>query len=257
MGRTLFRSFLKILILKNPLKKTLWKFKKIRCALGLFFFFPFTCSGVLSVFDSSTYGLTSQLLSSFRSSFSQIKMMTSDIESMRNILGNGSVFNYSEIESMLKIERASLSAYSTSGIFSKDDVKSFDFLSLRKFFEKSWLGSFNDKKYMSRAHQEQVVRFREFQFKESILSGLAFVVHQKGTLKQSSMDLSFIIKEAELGENLRSDSRTTNKLLSFIAHEIIQTRALLIQVLEVQNMKEGVRLPIALEKRPIKQEEYL
>ncbi|HQS83527.1 MAG TPA: hypothetical protein PLY23_01260 [Alphaproteobacteria bacterium] len=180
-------------------------------------------------------------------------MMTSDIELMRNILGNGSVFNFSEIESMLKKERVSLNAYSTSGIFSKDDLKSLDFLSLRKLFEKSWQGSFNDKKYMSRAHQEEVARFREAQFKESILSGLAFVVYQKGTLKKSSMDLSFILKEAELGENLRSDTTTTNKLLSFIAHEIIQTRALLIQVLEVQNMKEGIRLPIALEKSPLSQ----
>ncbi len=229
-------------------KRIFGKQRRMGFVFGVISIFPTACPAVLSVFDSSTYGLTSQLLSSFQESFNEMKIMSSDIESMRNILGKGDIFDFSDMESMLKKERTSLIPFATIGEFSSDDSKSLDFLSYRKMFEKSWLGSFNEKGQMTRRHQDHIVKFREARFKDSILTGMAFVAHQKTTLKQSSMDLSSILKEADHATNLRSDATTTNRLLSFIAHETIQTRALLIQILEVQNMKEGFNLPIALER---------
>jgi len=254
MDRSLFRSFLKGVFLKNLLVEN---FKKGGCVIGLVLFFPLTCSAVLSVFDSSTYGLTSQLLSVFRESARKIKMVNAGIESMQNILGKGEVFSFSEIESMLKKERLSLIPFSMGGSSYKKDEKNFDFLSYRNLFEKFWVGSFKDKKYISKERQNEILKFRESHFKESILTGLAFVAQQKGALKSSSFDLSLILKEAELGTNLRSDATTTNRLLSFMAHELILTRALLIQLLETQNMKEGFNLPIVLEKTSLKQKEYV
>ncbi|MBS0184786.1 MAG: hypothetical protein JSS34_00285 [Proteobacteria bacterium] len=254
MDRSLLRSLLKKNFLKN-----LWagNFKKGSYIIGLVLFFPLTCSAVLSVFDSSTYGLTNQLLSVFRESARKMKAMNSGIESLQNILGKGEAFNFSEIESMLKKERLSLLPFSAGGSSYKKDEKNFDFLSYRNLFEKFWVGSFKGKKYISKECQDEILKFRESHFKESIITGLAFVAHQRETLKSASFDLSLILKEAELATNLRSDTTTTNRLLSFIAHELILTRALLIQLLETQNMKDGFNLPIVLEKTSSKKRELV
>lgn len=248
MGRALFRIFLRTFSLR---KKGISKFLRLLMALG-FLCFSFPSLAVLSVFDSSTYGLTSQMLSSFRETLNITKTMGNEIESMRKILGEGKRFHFLNIDSLLEREGFSLKDFSRRGMVSFGSLEDkTDFDSCRRNFEKFWTGGFDANGYMSSQSQEKVAHFREMALKESILNGMAFVAYQKEALSKALGDLTDISKEASRGTDLRSDTLLTNKLLGFIAYEILQERALLIQFLEMESAKEGMRLPIALEKRQL------
>lgn len=231
--------------------------KIIRAYFLIYIFYTTPCFAVLSVFDSSTYGLTSQLLSSFREALHETKIMGNEIEVMQHILGKGEVFSFSKLVGMFQKKNRFLKSFSKTHLFSQKEGEGLDFLSYRHLLDKEWLGSFNKEGYMKASYQERIANLRATHFKESILNGLAFVSHQKEALKQASVDLASIFQEAEQGTTLRSDGATANKLLSFLAYEMIQTRAVLLQILEMQNMKEGLNLPIVLGMQNIKREESL
>ena len=70
---------------------------------------------------------------------------------------------------------------------------------------------------------------------------------QKESLQTSQTTLSSLLKDTRLSRDLRSDIALTNRLLTVLANETIQTRALLLQTLELKSAHYSQRLPISLE----------
>ena len=243
MDHALLRSVLKNVCSKRKIKKIGIFFVKI---LGLILFSKNPLEGVLSVFDSSTYGLTRQLLSSTNDTLTEAKRMTQEIASLHSLLGKQEFYAPHRHDFFLK-EMNILGDFSRLSFLElgKREIAR-DLLSHRFLFERVWLGHFTPEKPITLEVQRSIVHTRESLLKDSILNGVSFVNTQKEELKNSTQNLSLILEEANHNTTIRTEIITTNRLLSFIAYQLIQERALLIQLIETSMLKEGLNLPIAL-----------
>lgn len=209
-------------------------------------------SGVMSVFDSSSYLLANKILSSSYLMINEAKHIGQNLDTLNTVIGKEDPFNFSVLAHKISQEILSLRGFSkTRFLIPGFETKKEDFSSLRTEFDRIFSGEFNQRGYMSQKSQEKISERRNVFFKDSVLTSLALVSSQKETLKSGVLELSAILKEADLARDLRSDISTTNRLLSMIVSEIIQVRALLIQHLEMNSAVRVRNLPILLEKRSL------
>ena len=205
---------------------------------------------IMNVFDSSNYMNLTHLITSSGKQLNEQKLTTAGLDSLNSSIGSGLPFNFSTIESMIRRKSFSLSDFSVSRYdISGFETRKRDFTSYRSTMEESILGRFSDKGVLSHVDREAIGQRRDSLVKESILSGLALSSQQKESLHTSQAELGAILNEAKRARDLRSDIATTNRLLALIANEAIQTRALLLQQLEIESAKSSKMLPISLEKR--------
>ena len=205
---------------------------------------------IMNVFDSSNYANITQLIASNGKQLNEQKLTTAGLECLNSSLGSALPFNFSSLEHMMHRKSFSLSDFSLS----QYDIPGFetrkrDFTSYRRTMQESLLGRFNDKGVLSHETREMIGERREGLFKESVLSGLALSAQQKESLQTSQAELTSILKHASLSRDLRSDVAITNRFLALLVNETIQTRALLLQQLEMESSRGARTLPISLKKR--------
>ena len=229
MGRALFRLILMSLIITFKTQNV---------------------DAIMNVFDSSNYGNLTQLIASNGKQLNEQKLTTAGLECLNSSLGSGMPFNFSSIEHMMRRKSFSLSDFSISGYSIPGfETRKSDFTSYRSTYEDSLLSKFNDKGVLSHHDREEIGERRDALFKESVLSGLALSAQQKESLQASQAELTSILKHASLSRDLRSDVAISNRLLTLLVNETIQTRALLLQQLEMESSKGARSLPISLERR--------
>lgn len=210
----------------------------------------------MNVFDSSNYSNLMQLITSSGKQLNEQKLTTASIDNLNSTIGSSVPFSFSNIEGMIRrksfsLNDFSLSRYSIPGF----ETRKTDFTSYRRTYEESLLGKFSESGVLSHGDREAIGQRRDSLFKESVLTGLALSSQQKESLQTSQAELGTILNEAKLSKDLRSDVATINRLLALIANELIQTRALFVQQLEMESAKSSKMLPISLEKGPVNKEE--
>jgi conjugal transfer/entry exclusion protein len=242
--------------LKNPFGAT-----SIMLLLGLNATIP--AYGV-AVFDASNYARMGQMLTSAGEQLGKLQVLSNQLGSMNNVLGSHLPSSVSgamgrigglggEFGGLLSgISSPYADSLSTVNAFtSRHGAPDFSRFLIAKNFIKSKLfaeegegGHGSRAQPLTLAQHDEIRSERTHVMKESSINSFALSSQQKNSVKKSHQQIEDLAGQASQSSTIHGDLQTTNKLLAFIAAELVQQRALIAQQLELNAAVIAEQMPL-------------
>lgn len=93
--------------------------------------------------------------------------------------------------------------------------------------------------------QKEILQARQQAIQQSAVNTLAMAAQQKQGINEMRQRAVALSQRAQTSPNMREDLRTNNQLLSLIANELINLRALMVHQAEIQASLAANQMPLA------------
>jgi conjugal transfer/entry exclusion protein len=232
----------------------------------------------VAVFDASNYARMGQMLTSAGEQLGKLQVLSNQLGSMNNVLGSHLPSSVSgalgrmeglggEFGGLLSgISSPYADSLSTVNAFtSRHGAPDFSrFLIAKNFIRSKLFAENGEGRHDSRpqpltlAQHDEIRSERTHVMKESSINSFALSSQQKNSVKKSHQQIEELAGQACQSSTIHGDLQTTNKLLAFIAAELVQQRALIAQQLELNAAVIAEQMPLvfkstSLARQPLRQ----
>jgi len=215
-----------------------------------------------AVYDASACARMGQMLSTSAQQLAKLQGLSSELQSMNSVLGShlpssvsgalGQMENLGgQFAGLLSgISSPYADSLSTLNAFtSRHGAPDFSRFLIAKNFIKSKLfaeeGSHDGSpRPLTMAQHDEIRSERTHVMKESSINSFALSSQQKNSVKKAHEQIEFLARQALQSPTIHGDLQTTNKLLAFIAAELVQQRALIAQQLELNAAVIAEQMPL-------------
>jgi hypothetical protein len=212
--------------------------------------------------DAISYGELMKILSNGAEQLGKLQVLSNQLGSMNNVLGSHLPSSVSsamgrigglggEFGGLLSgISSPYADSLSTVNAFtSRHGAPDFSRFLIAKNFIKSKLfaeeGSHDSSPHpLTMAQHDEIRSERTHVMKESSINSFALSSQQKNSVKKSHQQIEHLAGQASQSSTIHGDLQTTNKLLAFIAAELVQQRALIAQQLELNAAVIAEQMPL-------------
>lgn len=217
-----------------------------------------------AVYDASACARMGQMLSTGAQQLAKLQSLSSELQSMNSVLGShlpssvsgalgrmeglGGEFSglLNGISSPYAESLSSVNAFSSrhgAPDFSRFIIAE-RFIRSKLFAEEGESRSDHRPDPLTLAQHDEIRSERTHVMKESSINSFALSSQQKNSVKKAHEQIEQLAGQAHQSSTIHGDLQTTNKLLAFIAAELVQQRALIAQQLELNAAVIAEQMPL-------------